>query len=227
MAEKQRFPQMPTTVWWGVRSMLQKSPRAVVDERMLGVQLGVQEAAARQYIVELTSVGILDDECRATELASRWRLNESYPSAVKEIIENNYPDGLVHVAPPSAGDRQKIVSWFEREGLGRGAAGNKAATYLLLGSLEPSDSPGKANGKGAKTKASTKGQVVATPSSSSERSTKAKTSKPIPQVGQLSKTNSMPLNVNVQIHISADAGVEQIDAIFSSMRRYLADGTDA
>lgn len=35
-----------------------------------------------------------------------------------------------------------------------------------------------------------------------------------------SKSRRPDLNVNVQIHISADASAEQIDAIFSSMRRY-------
>jgi len=51
--------------------MLQKTPRATVDERMLGVQLGVQEAAAKQYIVELKNVGILDENCHATDLGSK------------------------------------------------------------------------------------------------------------------------------------------------------------
>jgi hypothetical protein len=31
----------------------------------------------------------------------------------------------------------------------------------------------------------------------------------------------MPLNVNVQIHISADASSEQIEAIFANMKKYL------
>jgi hypothetical protein len=34
---------------------------------------------------------------------------------------------------------------------------------------------------------------------------------------------AFPLNVNVQIHISADAGTEQIESIFQAMRRYLYD----
>ncbi len=57
MAEKIRFPQIPSTVWWGVRSILQKTPNVTVDERLLSVQLGVQEAAARAYVNELRSVG--------------------------------------------------------------------------------------------------------------------------------------------------------------------------
>jgi hypothetical protein len=36
----------------------------------------------------------------------------------------------------------------------------------------------------------------------------------------------MPLNINVQIHISAEATGAQIESIFSAMRRYLYDGPD-
>ena len=34
----------------------------------------------------------------------------------------------------------------------------------------------------------------------------------------------MPLNINVQIHISAEATGEQIESIFTAMRRYLYGG---
>jgi hypothetical protein len=37
------------------------------------------------------------------------------------------------------------------------------------------------------------------------------------------QVDPIPLNVNVQIHISADASGEQIESIFSAMRRYLYD----
>src|SRR3546814_2184735 len=84
MADKNRYPQIPSTVWWGVRSILQRSPSTTIDERMLGVQLGVQEAAARAYLNELRSVGIITDEGKATPLAQKWRLDESYPDRSEE-----------------------------------------------------------------------------------------------------------------------------------------------
>ena len=59
MADKLSYPQIPSTVWWGVRNLLQRSPNATIDERALGVELNVQEVAARQYVVELKRVGIL------------------------------------------------------------------------------------------------------------------------------------------------------------------------
>src|SRR6266478_6446475 len=115
MAEKNRYPQIPSTVWWGVRSILQRTPNATVDERFLSVQLGVQEAAARQYIAELKSVGILTDEGKATALAQKWRLDDTYAEAVGELLTSVYPEGLLQVAPPADADRQRIVSWFLRE----------------------------------------------------------------------------------------------------------------
>jgi hypothetical protein len=229
MADKNRYPQIPSTVWWGVRSVLNRTPNATLDERLLGVHLGVQEAAAKAYINELRSVGIVTDEGKATELAHLWRLDESYAEAVTELVSATYPDSLVHIAPPGEAERQKVVTWFKREGLGEGAAGNKAATYLLLSSPTPNEAPKPAakagqgdSAAGARptrrqaTNSRRPAAVVETPASTKgggERSDTTAARGP----------ESFPLNVNVQIHISADAGTEQIESIFQAMRRYLYD----
>jgi|SRR3954452_4152889 hypothetical protein len=47
------------------------------------------------------------------------------------------------------------------------------------------------------------------------------------RAGDRVRPEIMPLNINVQIHISADASGEQIQTIFSSMRRYLYDAEPA
>jgi hypothetical protein len=224
MADKTRYPQIPSTVWWGVRSILQRTPNATIDERLLGVQLGVQETAARQYIVELRNVGLLTDEGRATSLAARWRLDDTYSEAVRDIVDRVYPEGLINVAPPGEADRQKVVSWFLREGLGQGAAGNKAATYLLMSSPEPSEAPARGqqrdgNGAPARRKAPAVREEPKTAGALRQRVN--------PSGGSGGRADVMPLNVNVQIHISADAGSEQIEAIFKAMRRYLYDAPTA
>lgn len=224
MAEKVSYPQIPSTVWWGVRGILQRSPGATIDERVLGVQLGVQEAAARQYLAELKRVGILTDENKATPLAQRWRLDDSYLEAVDELIAAAYPESLVHVAPPGEADRQKIVSWFLREGLGNGAAGNKAATYLLISSRTPNESPSRSpNGRSKDEPKSTPTKASAPPPSPRAAATTGKSRIERVSAPSASRTDAIPLNVNVQIHIGADAGAEQIETIFSAMRRYLYD----
>jgi len=232
MAGKSRYPQIPSTVWWGVRALLHRSPNFTFDERSLGVELGVQEAAARQYLTELRSVGILTEEGKATPLAQRWRLDESYAEAVEELIASTYPEGLRHIAPPGDADRQKVVNWFMREGLGQGAAGNKAATYLLMSSTTPNEAPSRASAKG---KDDNGRRAIASrrvpPGRQSERSNRQSEVESI--AGEedqrrdvrrrTSLQDAVPLNINVQIHISADAGSEQIESIFSAMRRYLYD----
>jgi hypothetical protein len=87
MAEKASYPQIPSTVWWGVRKLLHRSPNAVVNERMLGVDLEVQEAAARQYLAELKRVGILNDDNKATPVANKWRHDDTYAEAVQDSLE--------------------------------------------------------------------------------------------------------------------------------------------
>lgn len=239
MADKIRYPQIPSTVWWGVRSIMQRTPNATIDERLLGISLGVQEAAARAYIVELRNVGLLSDENKPTQLAQKWRLDDSYAEAVEEIIHSTYPEGLFHVAPPGEAERQKVVSWFLREGLGQGSAGNKAATYLMISSPTPNEaprSPTKAaqgesvpraraespKGKGAGAATEREAARVNPKSGSSHSGGK----KALPSEKR-SGAEMFPLNINVQIHISADAGSEQIESIFQAMRRYLYDNPDS
>ena len=223
MPEKKTYPQIPATVWWGVRNILANSPSVTIDDRYLAVQLSVQPAAAKQYKAELMNVGILDQDGKATELAKKWRVDGTYADAVKELIESNYPQGLRNIAPVEEGDRQKAVAWFMHDGLGKGAASNKAATYMLIGAETPGDNLQKqAGNKNVK----------------SNKSAKAKTDTPV-RVQEFTQAkerqarsgnreftaenNSFPLNVNLQIHIGADAGQEQIESIFAAMRRYLYD----
>ena len=228
MADKNRYPQIPSTVWWGVRSVLNRTPSATIDERLLGVQLGVQEVAAKAYINELRHVGIVTDEGKATPLAQRWRLDDSYADAVSELIKTTYPEGLVHVAPPGDAERQKVVSWFQREGLGQGAAGNMAATYLLLSSPTPNEAR-KAIPK-TEQETATRARPARRQASNGDRANEV-TETPAQRQGGEEQRNppagrtgeAFPLNVNVQIHISADAGTEQIESIFQAMRRYLYD----
>lgn len=230
MADRARYPQIPSTVWWGVRSILQRTPNASIDERMLGVQLGVQEAAARAYVAELRVVGIINEEGKATPLAQKWRLDDTYAEAVEQLIHVTYPEGLVNVAPPGEAERQKVVSWFQREGLGQGAAGNKAATYLLLSSPTPNEAP-RVGVKTTQGEAPQRAKSARQSASSSSKAKEATSQVPAQRDNGKQRNpasaNGFPLNINVQIHISADAGTEQIESIFQAMRRYLYDTTDS
>lgn len=215
MVDAVSYPQVPSNVWWGMRALLKRRPSIKVDDMLVASDLGVQIVAARQYLKELKRAGILDDEGRPTEVAHKWRNDETYLEAVDDIVRGLYPDSLVTVAPPGAADRSKVVSWFTHQGLGTGAAGNKAATYLLISAREPLDlnsAPSK-----NKSSSSAKGESQANPATTNL----TKTPKASAKADR--RENSIPLNVNVQVHISADSSNDQIESIFRSMRRYLYD----
>ena len=224
MAEKLAFPQIPTTVWWGIRNALNKTPRALIDENFVAAQLGVQQAAARAYISELKRVGILNDESKATDLANEWRLDVSYSSAVDKLINLNY-SGLSDLASPITEDRPKMVRWFQQQGLGEGSAKNKAATYILIGSSTPGeyqDLTSKTNKKKQKNiDSSSSNSAIPTKNVQSIPSARD----PIPtEAGHKSVKGIDPsININIQIHISSEAGQDQIESIFSAMKKYLYD----
>lgn len=211
--EKNRYPQIPSKVWWSLREKIKNSPSAAITENFISVVLGVQATAAKAYLSEVKAVGLIDDDGKPTERGKNWRLDdEPYAKAVQEMLSEAYPSELLEIAPPESNDRAKAASWFETAaGLGQGAAGNKAATYFLIGTpVPPSEVPISKtnNGGGNKPKAKAKAQSDHEPSLKEVRE-------------QGPKIDAVPVNVNVQIHISADATSEQIEAIFANMKKYL------
>ena len=219
MADIPSYPQIPTTVWWGVRSLLNKTPRVAISEDLLGIELNVQPAAARQYVTELKRVGLLSDENRATDLAHKWRMDETYREAVGDILQACYGEELLAVAPDPADDRVKAVAWFQRQGLGEGSARNKAATYVLIASALPGEAAPRSAGTSApKAKAKPKAQKSEAKVDGSSVSGGKEPEREVQAFGSI-----FPVNLNLQIHISADASPDQIDAIFGSMRKHLGN----
>lgn len=211
------FPQLPTTVWKGVWQLLNRAPTRKLDARTLSADLGVQTTAAKQYLKELQKLNILDTEGQPTELADLWRQDPNNEGVISRVLEAAYPESLRQLAPPGDLDREKVVRWFQGEKLGIGAAKNKAATYLMVASGIP-DEP-------------TKPSAPPTPRKAREKVAAASVGKDDghPMKKRVENGSSMrpQLAVNVQVHISADATSEQIDAIFSAMRRYFDESEAA
>jgi hypothetical protein len=218
MADKAGFPQIPGRVWWGVRELLNTRPKMKFDEGSLAATLNVQLAAARQYLGELKRIGILDENGGATELGERWRHDEGYEDVVSEILARSYPDGLVNIAPPGEAERSAVERWFSHAGLGSGTAKNKAGTYLMIANDRPGEAkirtaPQRSERSNGERKAV---RVSETPRTAA-RATREK------ETEREKSTPAFPLNLNVQIHISADASTDQIESIFAAMRKYLHD----
>lgn len=204
-----------------MRDLLKRNPNATFNAEMLAAALSVQLVAARQYFAELKRVGLLNDDGRATEVAKKWRQDDSYDEAVIELIKSVYPDDLTTIAPPGDSERQVVVNWFMSQNLGEGSAKNKASTYILIASGEP----GTASGTPAtsRERRSTKPAIVGkfTRASSVGASRKGDAVSDADTTDGDAKTPLMPLNVNLQIHISADASNDQIEAIFAAMKKYM------
>ena len=107
-----------------------------------------------------------------------------------------------------------------RDGLGSGTAGNKAATYLLISSNLPGESPSRGNAVPQRTGTGEGQQPAKRGAQKGGRSLAGVKEDMTPS----HQSGPMPLNINVQIYISADATGEQIEFIFAAMRRYLYDG---
>lgn len=151
--------------------------------------------------------------------------------AVSELITSVYPDQLIQIAPPGEADRQQVISWFQMDGLGKGSAGNKTATCLLLSSPSPNEAP-QGNGKSTAVEAAVRSRAprkraCTSTDQSEEQGEPAKQTATPASSPKRSQADNIPLNINVQIHISADAGTEQIESIFQAMRRYLYDAPTA
>lgn len=217
---KQNFPQIPSTVWWGLREQFKKSLPSKVTDNYLVAQLNVQATAAQQYLREIKKVGLLDEEGKPTDAAKKWRFDDTYREASDEILRTAYPSDLIELAPPDDHDRQKAARWIMRAGdLGEGAARNKAATYFMIGSSEPPSDLAAPKAVRAPRPVASKKEAPAPATTS--KAVKDATSPPATHSHQPPADPMMPLNVNVQIHISADATSDQIEAIFANMKKYL------
>lgn len=215
MAAENTFPQLPSTVWKGVWSLLRKSPTRKLDDSSLAAELNVQQTAARQYLKEIVRLGILAEDGTPTELAGRWRQDGDDQEVITEILQQAYPESLLQLAPMDDLDRDKIVRWFLGQQLGEGSAKNKAATYIRIAQgISALDAPPRGATTPSQTKApAAKRSKPATTSAATRQEDRS------PLEGQRGQTKP-DLNVNIQIHISADASAEQIDAIFAGMRKY-------
>lgn len=218
MPDASSFPQIPARVWWGMRDLLKSSPNSTFTADMLGAKLSVQPAASRQYLAELKRVGVLTDEGRATEVAKKWRQDEGYAEAVEELVSGVYPQSLRAIAPPGDSDRQTVINWFMSQNLGEGSAKNKASTYMLIASGEPGSASGAPAVSRERRNTSANTAASITRSATRYRSDAGKNG----QNGE-AKSPMMPLNVNLQIHISAEASNEQIESIFAAMKKYMQD----
>lgn len=217
MAEQKKgFPMLPIAHWWALRKKFKQSIPGVVTDNYLATVLEMGVNSARANVLPfLKTLGIIDDEGKTLERAKRWRDDEHYTEACEAMLKEVYPKDLLEAVPDPDKERIQTERWFANHtGAGQAAVRRMVALYSVLVEADASKQPDqdrprsrKRDKEPAKTKTAEKNATPAT---------------------QQGATNSLQqlqqgpgININLEIHISADATPDQIDQIFASMAKHI------
>ena len=169
----------------------------------------------------MRTLGLIDDAGIPTDLANKWRMDDTYEQACEEMLANVYPDELRELLPEKQIDEGIATNWFMKNGVGEPTAKKMVRTFALLKEADLSKkidnnattNSSRKSGKQVKNVSSTskkKSDSLGTTSMSAPKQPIGNTTQPGPDV-----------HIDLQIHISPDSTPEQIEAIFSSMARHL------
>ena len=138
-----------------------------------------------------------------------------------------YPAELLHAVPDPDTNRDQAERWFANEtGTGAVAARRMVSLYALLVEADPSKAPDKDKAKPSKERA-TRTPRAAPPTPTPSNPVAAHVPAVVPSTirGEDRPLNgnvqAPGININLQVHISADATPDQIDKIFESMARHI------
>jgi hypothetical protein len=215
--EKKSYPMLPIAHWWALRKKFKQSIPGVVTDGYLAAVLSMGANSARANVLPfLKTLGIIDEEGKTTDRAKEWRDDGRYPAVCKAILKEVYPEELLD-AVTDAAQREQAESWFSHKtGAGEAAVGRMAVLYCLLLEADASKQPGEKAER-------------ARPQRSAERRPVAVVPAPVqpeirerPAPGNAPNAPQMPgININLEIHISADSTPDQIDEIFKSMAKHI------
>lgn len=213
---------LPIAHWWTLRKKFKQSIPGVVTDNYLAttLKMGVQSARAN-VLPFLKTLGIIDEEGKTQERAKKWRDDEQYARICKDMLEEIYSPELLKAIPNPDQNRSSAESWFANHtGLGTSAVRRMAAMYALLVEADATkESASETKGRARRTE---------------QKSFKAKAGKASAKVEPSGTTtvqkdaasstqppSSPSININLEIHISADATPDQIDQIFASMAKHI------
>ncbi len=218
--KKAAFPLMPTTHWWTLRTKFQQSIPGVVTDSYVATVLSMQENSARANVLPyLKQVGIINDEGKPTDRAKKWRDNVQYRTVCKEIIKEVYPQELIDACPDPLSDRASAKRWFGMTGAGEVAIRRMTSFYSILSEADPSKAPESIKSKKVSKNSVKKKETIK--KKETDKDQQIKNELPINGLNTGVTTSIPGININLQIHISADASPDQIDKIFESMAKHI------
>lgn len=224
MAEqKKSFPMLPIAHWWALRKKFKQSIPGVVTDNYLATVLEMGVNSARANVLPfLKTLGIIDDEGKTLDRAKQWRDDEHYTEVCQAMLQEVYPKDLLEAVPSPDQDRGQAERWFANQtGSGEAAAKRMAALYAVLVEADATKEPDQEKRR----------RTRKTGLEETRTKVKEKTSPPTPVGTAMTgkgASNSLQalqqapgININLEIHISADATPDQIDQIFASMAKHI------
>jgi Family of unknown function (DUF5343) len=224
--QKQTYPMLPISHWWALRKKFKQSIPGVVTDGYLASVLGMEANSARANVLPfLKTLGLIDDDGKTGPLANKWRDDGHYAEVCKEILKKVYPQEL-RDAVSDVGHRTQAERWFSiNTGTGKGAAGRMASLYMTLLEADASKQVEQDKGEGKKKSVGKdKIPIKETPVRVATPATTPPIPPPIPPSTSSTHLQVPGININLEIHISADSTPEQIDQIFASMAKHLYKG---
>jgi len=221
MAEqKKTYPMLPVAHWWALRKKFKQSIPSAVNQSYLAGVLKMEAQSARANVLPYLKVlGIINEDGKPTDRAKEWRDDARYPAVCKSILKEVYPQELLDaVSDPT--QREQAESWFSHEtGAGEAAVARMAVLYCVLLESDASKQPGEKAERARPEKKAEKKPVAVIPSRIEPERVE-----PAPNNTPANVTNlpQIPgININLEIHISADSSADQIDTIFKSMAKHI------
>lgn len=224
MAEaKKSFPMLPVAHWFALRRKFKQSIPGVVTNNYLSTVLDMGADSARANVLPFLKVlGIIDEEGKPKDRAKQWRDDGHYPDVCKAILKEVYPPDLLDAVANPRDDREMAKRWFANHtGSGDGACGRMAALYTVLVDANPNS-----DAENSRQKSVPKPAKASKPSHRVAPSKEAKP--PAPQAAPATTKanhdappNVPAININLQVHISADSSSDQIEQIFAAMAKHI------
>lgn len=225
MAEqKKTFPMLPTAHWWALRKKFKQSIPGVVTDNYLATVLEMGVNSARANVLPfLKTLGIIDEDGKTQDRAKQWRDDEHYTEVCQAMLKDVYPKELLEAVPNPNQERTRAERWFANHtGAGEAAVRRMVTLYTVLVDADASKQPdpdkirvGKRDKDATKVKLTKKTGSMTPPPAAEPSGQHAKSN-------VFQQSQQVPgININLEIHISADATPDQIDQIFASMAKHI------
>jgi hypothetical protein len=210
--EKMLLPIIPSRAWFALREKFKQSIPSKVDADYIASILSISKQSATNNILPaLRKTGIIGDDGTPTEKARRWRDDSQYGILCNELLKEIYPNELISMSNNPDKDKEQLKSWLKsKTGIGESAAGKIIQFYVTLysGNIQPQEEQAANKSRPRITK---KKQVP--PGNSSPD---------VPSDKLESKISVSPsININLQIHFSADMPDSKIDKIMDGLEKLI------